>query len=172
MKKYFFCLLALIIIFTGCRNDSEFIPPDKVKEVSLKGEFVIIEDYYYQMSDMVFKYYRAFITENELLYIIDASYKPSSEGYQMESYTYDNEGIADSYTLYIDEYGIKVKMNEGTLLGVKREDYALKEKDMKIVIIHSGQYAKITGKESNNILDDLPEIPVFKISSDNDIEEK
>ena len=170
MGKYLFCMATLIIILTGCGNDSEFVPPAKVKEVSLKGEFVIVEDYYYQMSDMVIEYYRAFFSDKEQLYIIDAPYKPTEEGYQMESYTYDKEGVVDSYTLYIDEYGIKSKMKEGTLLGIKREDYVLKENGKKVVIIHSGQYAKITGKVSNNSLDDLPGIPVFKLSSDDNIE--
>ncbi|MHB8963204.1 MAG: hypothetical protein ACYC5K_08640 [Saccharofermentanales bacterium] len=46
----------------------------------------------------------------------------------------------------------------------------LKENDKKVVIIHSGQYAVITGKTSNNSVDDLPGIPLFKISSDDDID--
>jgi len=93
MRKYIVYVMALTVLLAGCGSKSSFVPPSKVQKATLEGEFVIIEDYYYQTGNQVTQYFRAFIDDSETLYVIDAPYKPAEEGYQMESYTYDDEGV-------------------------------------------------------------------------------
>jgi len=160
-----FCLGAL----SGCTSSSNGNGSGKASGDSLEGEFVIVEDYSYIGANMQYEYSRAFIAKDGEFFLIEAPYKSTDQGSLIMGKTYDSQGVVDSYIFYVGEYGVVIRIVEGTVKGSGREDLYLKKADRTIKIIHAGKRVKIVGEKRSTTGSSLTGVPIFKVTSVQDI---
>jgi hypothetical protein len=161
-----FLVMALWLgILSGCTSSTNGSVSQKAGRDSLEGEFVIVEDYSYIGANVQYEYSRAFISKDGEFYLIDAPYKSTDQGSLMLGKTYDSHGVVDSYIFYVGEYGVVIRIVEGTVKGSGREDLYLKKADRTIKIIHAGKKVKILGEKRTTTSSSLTGVPIFKVTS-------